>query len=202
MPYSEFKLRDVIDLFQLTVVEQVDVFASVPPVAALSIGLLPLLEEFVPLAVAINTEKGRSELIVINILAEVRRQLPGRVSVFSGINLSVSPEDDLSGYCDFLLSLSPQQMLVQAPIVALVEAKNDNLPAGWGQCCAEMVAAQRFNERRGNTIPKIYGAVTSGTAWMFGGLIGQEVQIDLTQYSIEEPERIVGILTSMVQQTV
>jgi hypothetical protein len=202
MAYSEFSLQRVVDMFGLTVTEQVGTFAQVTPVPAISPVLTTLLAEQVPLAVMINTEKARSELIVMNVLAEVRRQLPGQVSIFSGIELDVERSDGLNGYCDFLISLSAQQSLVRAPIVALVEAKNDNLPAAWGQCCAEMVAAQRFNTQRANTIPKVYGVVTSGTAWMFGMMEGTQVTLDFQEYEIAEPERLIGILIAMVHQAV
>jgi hypothetical protein len=36
-----------------------------------------------------------------------------------------------------------------------------------GQCIAEMVAAQIFNQQSGNNIETIYGVVTSGTNWRF-----------------------------------
>ena len=79
--------------------------------------------------------------------------------------------------------------MVSAPIVALAEAKNDNLPSAWGQCAAEMLAVQRFNTKRGNAIPRIYGVVTSGTGWMFGVLMGCDLTIDLTEYGIDETEK-------------
>ncbi|MEG3979123.1 hypothetical protein QT970_31610, partial [Microcoleus sp. herbarium8] len=33
----------------------------------------------------------------------------------------------LSGYCDFLISRSPEQLVIESPVIALVEAKNDNI---------------------------------------------------------------------------
>jgi hypothetical protein len=202
MPNSEFSLSAIVERFGLTTVQENGLFALIPPVPAISTALTTILADHVPLAVAINTEKARSELIVINVLTEVRRQMEGRISVFSGVELDVDRTNSLSGYCDFLISLSPEQLLVRAPIVALVEAKNADLPAAWGQCCPEMIAAQRFNEQRGNPLPKVYGAVTSGTAWMFGTLEGITLTVDLQEYIIDEPERIVGILIAMVQQIV
>lgn len=202
MPYSEFSLPTVLQRFQLTLKEENGSFANVPPVLAISEILKTLLIEQVPWAVAINTEKGRSELIVANVLAEIKRQLPGQVSIFSGVELDVEKSESLNGYCDFLISLSPQQMVVNAPIVALVEAKNDNLPAAWGQCCAEMMAAQRFNTARGTAIERVYGVVTSGTGWMFGFLEDKTVHVDLQEYAITEPARIVGILIAMVRRAV
>ncbi|WP_395140744.1 hypothetical protein [Armatimonas sp.] len=201
MAYSEFSLQTVRDRLGLTVEHKPHHFAPVAPVAVSAL-LQTLLETQVPLAVAINTEKARSELIVMNVLMKLVRQLPGGVSLFSGIDLDIEKSDGLNGYCDFLISLSPQQLMVDAPIIALVEAKNADLPAAWGQCASEMVAAQRFNEKRGNSIPKLYGGVTSGTGWMFGFLEGKHVVVDLQEYNIDEPEHLVGILLAMVQQKI
>ncbi|WP_395092580.1 hypothetical protein [Armatimonas sp.] len=198
MAYSEFNLQTVIDRFGLTVQQETGHFAVVPPLATISSILKTLLAEQVPLAIAINTEKARSEMIVVNVLAELRRQFPDALSLFSGVELDVEKSESLNGYCDFLISLSPQQLIVSAPIVTLVEAKNADLPAAWGQCVAEMLAAQRFNKKRGNEIPKIYGVVTSGTSWMFGFLEDTSVVLDLQEYGIDEPEKILGVLSAMV----
>jgi hypothetical protein len=201
MAYSEFTLAQVIAQFNFTLVETRGTFDDVPPVPVSDL-LSALLVELVPLAEAINTEKARSEFIVANVLAEVRRQLPDQISLFSGVELPVARLEGLSGYCDFLISLTPQQMLVRAPIVALVEAKNADVLAAWGQCLAEMLAAQRFNAEQGNAIPKVYGAVTTGTTWSFGWLEGATATVDLRTYEIDEPERICGILVAMVRQQI
>ncbi len=49
----------------------------------------------------------------------------------------------------------------------LVEAKQDNFEAGWAQCLAEMIAAQRLNETAQIII---YGIVSNGNLWQFGKL--------------------------------
>ena len=60
------------------------------------------------------------------------------------------------------------QLLLVSPVITIVEAKNENIIAGLGQCIAEMVAAQLFNEAENkNDIKKIYGVVTIGTVWKF-----------------------------------
>lgn len=69
-----------------------------------------------------------------------------------------------------------------------------------GQCASEMVAAQIFNQREEHPIPSIYGAVTTGTGWIFLKLADVRVSIDLKEYSIEKPDKIVGILSSMLKQ--
>ena len=66
-----------------------------------------------------------------------------------------------------MISLSPGQLLVDAPVIMLVEAKKEDLVGGIGQCVAEMLAAQRFNAEKENNVSRIYGAVTSGTDWLF-----------------------------------
>ncbi len=69
-----------------------------------------------------------------------------------------------------------------------------------GQCIAEMVGAKIFNENENKVQKKIYGAVTTGTTWIFLKLMDSTVSIDLKEYYIENPERIVGILSAMVSQ--
>ena len=71
--------------------------------------LQTLLAEQVPLAVAINTEKARSEMIVVNVLAEVRRQMPGQISLFSGVELDVEKTDGLKRILRF-----PHQFIAAA----------------------------------------------------------------------------------------
>ena len=69
------------------------------------------------------------------------------------IDFNVDPESGLTGVCDFLVSLSPTQFHLETPIIILVEAKKDNPALGFGQCVAEMIAAQRFNKEKGMDIP-------------------------------------------------
>ena len=75
-----------------------------------------------------------------------------------------------------------------------------DLKAGFGQCVAEMLAAQRFNEEKGNDISYVYGASTTGIDWQFLKLEGKSLHIDMTTYTIERCDRILGILSSMVAQ--
>jgi transketolase C-terminal domain/subunit len=81
----------------------------------------------------------------------------------------------------------------------LVEAKNENIKNGLGQCVAEMLAAQLFNQREQNPITTIYGVVTTGTNWKFLRLIDRQVEIDLKEYYLSEIEQILGILKAGVQ---
>ena len=199
MDDSNFTLDKVVETFELDIVDSEDLFGKVKPIL-LGDHLNTALERKVQLAEAINTEKARSELIVAEVLVELREQFNRRISLFSGIDFSVDAGDGLVGVCDFLVSLSPVQYLLQAPIIALVEAKRDDFLSGLGQCTAEMLAAQRFNTKKGNDIPTVYGVSTTGLTWKFLKLTEKRLNIDVTSYAIRECDKILGILANMVAQ--
>jgi len=198
MSYSDFKLNQLVKDFNLILQESSDWFASVPTVSP-STTLVDLLKEQVDLAVAINTEKARSELIIAPLLMEVRRQSKATISLFSGSEFTVVPEKGLTGICDFILSKNPEQLFIRVPVMTIVEAKNENLKSGFAQCIAAMIAAQIFNQQENNDIPTIYGAVTIGTTWRFLSLEGSTVNIDLSEYYIKKDlEKILGILLNAI----
>jgi hypothetical protein len=80
----------------------------------------------------------------------------------------------------------------------VVEAKNENLKGGLGQCAAAMVGARLFNEREGGPAGPLHGAVTTGTLWQFLRLDGPVLRIDDREYHIERIAKILGILTGML----
>ncbi len=198
MPYSDFTVKKVQEVFQVKLHETTGLFSGLPKKEASS-HLLETLKENVPLAASINTEKARSELIIAPVLVEIKKQHKGDLSLFSGVELTVDRERELSGFCDFLLSRSAEQLYVRSPVVMIVEAKNENIMSGLGQCIAEMVAAGIFNEQEGEGIDRSYGVITSGNLWRFLKLEGQDVHIDLDDYGIKELSRILGILSAMVE---
>ncbi len=197
MPYIKFTLKELKKDFNLTLAESVGQFNNLPQLAPSKI-LQDLLKYYVPLGLAIGSEKAKSEFIIAPILAEIKQRATNKISLFSGVEFNVDLERGLNGFCDFIMSRSPEQLLIEAPVVTLVEAKNDNLKSGLAQCIAEMIGAQIFNRREGNEIPIIYGAVTNGTNWQFLALESQTVAIDLDEYSIKNLPQVLGILTSFV----
>ncbi|HAS51672.1 MAG TPA: hypothetical protein DCS21_07975 [Gammaproteobacteria bacterium] len=200
MAYSDFTLETIQRNFSLTIIEDQGLFLSVPETEITQI-LKDNLTIKVPLALAINTEKARSEFIISEILIELKRILNGKISLFSGINLDVDKEKGLNGYCDFIVSQSSEQFFLKAPVITIVEAKNENIPSGIGQCIAEMIAARLFNERAALSIFKLYGAVTIGNIWKFLKYEQDTVYIDRQEYYINNPAKIVGILVAMATGT-
>src|SRR5713101_6800223 len=148
MAYSDFDLTKVRKDFGLQIDEQPDLFADVPS-AQPSVMLAHALVETAHLAIAINTEKARSEMLITPVLLDIWRQAQSQISLFSGTEFNVDEARGLTGFCDWLVARSPEQLSIEAPVVTIVEAKNENFRLGVPQCIAEMYAATVFNERRG-----------------------------------------------------
>lgn len=194
MSYSEFTtLHKVQTAFNLTIEEDRNLFAEVEGLV-ISDYLKQTLKEYLPLATAINTEKARSEFLIAPILAEARRQTNYQISLFSGTEFDVDKEKGLSGYCDYIISCSKEQYFISVPVVTIVEAKNENIKGGLGQCIAEMVAAQIFNKQEEHSLLEIYGVVSTGTVWKFIILRDNIVFIDSQEYYINQINMILAII--------
>ena len=198
MAYSDFSLAKVSKTFELKILDAVNMFSAIPELESSNF-LVETLLYTVPLAISSNTEKARSEMIIAPILIELRKQLNSQISFFSGIDFTIDPEKGLNGNCDFLISRSPELLILTAPVIIIVEAKKENINGGLGQCVAEMLGARIFNEREGNDIPAIFGAVTSGTNWRFLKLKEQVIEIDLTEYYLRDVNKILGILANSIR---
>ncbi len=91
------------------------------------------------------------------------------------------------------------QTFVKSPLFVVVEAKNEHLKSGYGQCIATMVAAHLFNEQAQTPLDAIYGIVTTGNQWKFLKLQSHIAYIDVHNYYIEHVEKIVGILCAITK---
>jgi hypothetical protein len=92
----------------------------------------------------------------------------------------------------FILGYSKQVYRIEAPVLAVVEAKKESIIDGLGQCADAMVGAQLFDQQKPAQI--IYGCVTTGLGWKFLQLNGTQLNIDIDEYSINDPDKILGIL--------
>ena len=198
MAYSDFTLERITKIFGINIEERTNVFTAFDQLTVDAF-FIKYLQNNIPLAQAISTEKAKSEMIIAPVLIEVRRLLDNKISLFSGIDFNVNIEQGLNGFCDFLIGLSSQQLYVTSPVIALVEAKNDNLKQGFAQCIAEMIAAAQLNQSEGNNIKNIYGCVTNGNQWVFLQLTGNLVVVDLDEYYINQPEKIISVFVSLIK---
>ena len=193
MTYSSRTLEGVKQQFKLTLLLE-PVFPEIPPITPSS-----LLQETLQRAasLALLSEKARAEFIVAPILLEVRAQLHDTISIYSGVRFDVAPAEGLQGICDFLVTKSPPLPAIQAPVIVLVEAKKNDLEDGLGQCAAEMIAAQRVNERDNLTGWPVYGCVTTGELWQFMKLTDTTLFIDPAKLYVRELDKILGMLARM-----
>jgi len=193
MSFRDFDLPKVARDFGLNLSMSRSLFPDVLPVP-LSPELAGYWKKIMPLGMGLVTEKGRSELLTAPMLTEVWDRSNREIIMLSGVDWSVDASVGLNGVADFLLCRSPMMIFVSAPILVAVEAKRESITDGLGQCAAEMVAAQRFNIAAGKPIDPTYGCVTTGTNWRFLRLTGTALDIDVEEYSIAQPDRILGVL--------
>lgn len=198
MSYSDFTLEKVQKVFDLTISEDVDLFANIPELEPSAL-LTEFLQDNAQLALKINTEKARSEMIIAPILLDLRKQVGSKISLFSGVDFNVDIERGLNGTCDYIISKSPEQLFLKSPVIVLVEAKKENIGAGIGQCASEMLAAQVFNDREGNQIPVILGVVTSGNIWRFLELSEKHLKVDAIEYYLKDINKVLGIFANQMQ---
>lgn len=194
MAYNDFTLEQLTQTFEIAIQSHPDLFSTQKQSIELNSTFRDYLNYSTPLALSISTEKARSEMMIAPILIELKRMMGDRISLFSGTQFDVDSTRGLTGFCDYIISLSDQQFYIQAPVAILFEAKNENIKGGLAQCIAAMIAAYIFNDRKANSIDTIYGAVTTGNQWKFLKLHQNTAYIDGKDYYIDRLEDIMSIL--------
>jgi hypothetical protein len=198
MSYSDFISFDQLiplGISQIITVEKLVDFEPIAPSAFLT----EALKRFVPLATAINTEKARSEYLIAPILSEIVTLNP-HASLFSGKSFTADPSMGLNGFVDFLLTANPDKLAIKAPIVTVIEAKNENINNGLAQCIATMYAAFLVNRHDPKIGAKtVYGSVTTGQVWRFLALTPNlEVSIDLNDRYLTPLDELLGLLNALI----
>jgi hypothetical protein len=196
MAYNAFTLELAKNQFSLTIINER--FCDSLSIAEPQLEFTIVFNDLLKLAEGARTEKAKSELLVTPILAQATKLSGGTVKLFSGEEFNVDPEKGLNGFCDFLFSRSANPYTIDAPVFMLVEAKRGEIEFGLGQCVAEMIAAQLYNQTQGQIIPIIYGCVTSGRLWQFLKLEGDNVTIDPDNYPLMPIHKVLGILKSIL----
>jgi hypothetical protein len=197
MSYSSFTAEKLKDQFGVEQIWKKDLFSGIEDLLPSAI-LREAIDYNVNFAIMQGSEKARSEFIIAPILLEVKKKSNGKVSLFSGVKFDVDKSKKLDGVSDFLISRSPYQVVLEAPVVVAVEAKRQDFEKGIAQCAAEMIAARIFNERKGLELKVIYGCVTTGDVWRFLLLKENKIFVDSIAFDVNEDlGRILGILYAM-----
>jgi hypothetical protein len=140
-------------------------------------------------------ERAKATRLVDPVLSELEMLRPGKIATLPEVRMSIKSVEGLSGCPDFLISGSMVHKIV--PIVAIIEAKKDDIDEGLPQCAVELLVAHLVNQGR---LQPIYGCVTTGDDWQFLRLFGDKkrVQVDQDLYYINDLPRLLGVLCNIV----
>lgn len=144
-----------------------------------------------------NSEFAICENLIYPVLKEIWKRYSSKFILWS--HQSLTYNDNLSGFPEYILAKrSPLGKVVfDKPYLLLVEAKQDKFDEGWGQCLAEMVAAQRLNEE-----PQfiVFGIVSNGKVWQFGKLEGGVFTKNISLYTIQELDKLFATVHYIFKQ--
>ena len=114
--------------------------------------------------------------------------------------LDVDADAGLKGECDFILARRIPLPELRAPLMIVVEAERNEVESGLAECAAQMVAAGRFNEAKGEARRRMHGCCTNGEAWQFLRLDGTDLRVDTNRYYLKEQGVILGIIVSALKE--
>jgi hypothetical protein len=196
MPFSNFKsIADVQQRYNI--VEHRQPLIQATPVQP-SAAFLELYE-FDVVNVDTASEAARQETLIYPILREIFRHHTERLSLFSHRALSMNGDPDLTGTPDYLVSQrSPLgRSVIGKPLMVIIEAKQDDFTGGWGQCLAELVAVQRYND---DEETPVFGIVTNGDTWEFGLLRQADFILDPAPFTVRNLPELLGALDFAFRQ--
>lgn len=144
-----------------------------------------------------NSEFAICENLIYPVIKEVWKQYLNKFILWS--HQALTFDNKFSGFPEYILAKkSPLGKVVfDKPHFILVEAKQDNFEAGWAQCLAEMIAAQRLN---GELELILFGIVSNGGTWQFGKLEKEVFTRNTTFYSIQEIDKLFAAVNYVFQQ--
>jgi hypothetical protein len=146
-----------------------------------------------------GSEASRCESIIYPILREACKGFIQEYSLWS--HKSIAVDDILTGTPDYIVAKRSElgKNVLDFPLVLVAEAKQNDFARGWGQCLAEMVAAQRLN---GTPELAVYGIVTDGEIWQFGRLVGSVFTRNLSRVTIDRVEEVFGAVVGLIELSV
>lgn len=157
------------------------------------------LEEFEFTRKYIHTrasEPAICENVIYPILREAYKKYADNLALWS--HKSIHYDEDLCGTPDYLFASRSalSRTVLEKPLLMVVEAKKNDFEAGWGQCLAEMIAAQKIND---TTSCAVYGIVTDGEVWKFGKLIENNFIENGFMLTVSELKKVVGALDFLLE---
>lgn len=144
------------------------------------------------------SEAARCETIIFPVLKEIYKQYADTYALW--IQKPIAYNETLSGTPDYLISTKSElgKPVVGIPLIVLVEAKKNDFEQGWGQCLAELIAAQKINDAP--DFP-VYGIVSDGIWWQFGQLIGDVFTQNRTSFGVDNLPMLFSAVDSVFKAT-
>lgn len=143
------------------------------------------------------SEASRCENIIYPLIRDIFKKYVSVYSLWS--HKALSYDAVLTGIPDYLITRrSPLGKTIPGtPVVMVVEAKQNNFTEGWGQCLAELVAAQKLNHQP--ELP-VHGIVTDGEFWQFGKLEADVFTRNEDALTIADLNKIAGALSFILRE--
>ena len=138
-----------------------------------------------------SSEASRTDLVITPILREVYKSFHTQYSFW--IQKPIAYNEKLTGAPDYIIATRSAlgKTVLELPLVIVVEAKKNDFEQGWGQCLAELVAAQKLN---GDASRPVYGIVTDGELWKFGILTGATFISNKEGYTVGDMAELFGAI--------
>ena len=141
------------------------------------------------------SEASRCENLLYPILREIYKSFVDRYTLWS--HKTITFDSELTGTPDYLLATRSElgKTVLGLPIIAVVEAKQNDFLQGWGQCLAELVALQKINQ---NEETPVYGIVSDGEVWQFGKLVYQTFTKHRSSLTIADLNKLFGAIAFLL----
>ncbi|RKZ46013.1 MAG: hypothetical protein DRR00_25210 [Candidatus Parabeggiatoa sp. nov. 3] len=138
-----------------------------------------------------SSEGARCELVILPLLREAYKNYVNQFVLW--VQKSIRYDKVLNGTPDYIISKRSKlgKTVLEYPLLMVAEAKKNDFDQGWGQCLAELVAAQKLNND--SDLP-VYGIVTDGKYWEFGKLEQAIFTKNKDSFPVNHVETILGIL--------
>ena len=144
-----------------------------------------------------SSEGSRCEFIILPVLREAYKNHVEQFVLW--VQKPIRYDKSLNGIPDYMVSKRSKlgKTILEHPLVMITEAKKNDFEQGWGQCLAELVAAQKLNDNDDLTI---YGIVTDAKTWEFGKLQRDVFTKNMDNFSISQMEMLMGALNFLFVQ--
>lgn len=145
------------------------------------------------------SEAAIGEMIIFPILKEVWRKYDSKLTLWS--HKSISFGKDLSGIPDYMIATQSKHGMVvlDKPLLAVVEAKKDDFVGGWAQCALEMYTIQQINT---NPQLPVFGIVSNGDTWEIARLIDKKFIVNTNPFHLASLDELYASLDFILNECI